>query len=441
MTGLAPEPLVTIVTTDLAAITRGRSVAAGRLDKVRETGIGWLHANISLTAFNAIADPNPWGSRGDLRIVPDPRARFTTAATGAATPFDMVIGDIVELDGKPWLACTRNLLRQALADFKSATGLSLVASFEHEFQIVGAAFPPAHSFSLAALRRADPFGPRLMAALAEAGVEPETFIAEFGLDQFEVTAAPAEALLAADRAVAIREITRETARNMGWQASFAPKISPQGIGNGVHIHMSFQDAQLRPAAYDASRPGRLSETASAFCAGILRHLPALIALTAASIPSYYRLKPHSWSSSYTWLGEQDREASLRICPTITIGGRDPAPQLNIEYRAADATGNPYVSLAAILSAGLEGIGDRLPSPPLVCDDPTLMSHAQRAQLGLERLPETFEAAVARLEADAAASKWFDPLLLQSFIGLKRFEMAKLDRLDPQAICDMYAMAY
>jgi glutamine synthetase len=104
----------------------------------------------------------------------------------------------------------------------------------------------------------------------------------------------------------------------------------------------------------------------------------MIALTASSVASYYRLKPHSWSSSYTWLAERDREATLRICPVVTLAGRDPARQYNIEFRAADATANPYLALGAIVRAGLAGIEAALPTPPLVTGDPSAMSDAERA---------------------------------------------------------------
>jgi len=437
----AVEPLVAVVTTDLAAITRGRSVVASKLEKIAATGVGWLQANLSLTPFNSIDHPNPWGSSGDLRLVPDLKARFRTTGTGSATPFDMVPGNIVELDGTPWLGCTRTMLQDALADLKAATGLSVIAAFEQEFQVLGATFPPSHSLSFAALRRADPFAPNLMAALEEAGVSPEVIIAEFGGEQFEVTHAPADALAAADRAIAIREITRELARTAGWRASFAPKTAPEGVGNGVHIHFSFADQDGRPVTYDPSGPGGLSNQTGAFCAGVLRHLPAITALTASSVPSYYRLKPHSWSSSYTWLADRDREASLRICPTVTIGGKDPAKQYNIEYRAADATANPYLSLAAIVRAGLEGLKAGLPTPPLVSGDPTLMSETELDRLGLKRLPETLPAAIDALEADRTVTGWFAPAFIETFVGLKRHEAARLADLDPAAVCDLYGTLY
>ena len=157
--------LTGIVTTDLAAITRGRWIPAARYEAGDNTGIGWLPANLALTPFGGIAMPNPWGSTGDLRVVADRTARYRTVATGAATPFDIVMGDIVELDGSPWPCCPRTLLRDAATALRAETGLSLRIAVEQEFQIFGAGFPAAHPLSITALRRADPFAPQLMEAL------------------------------------------------------------------------------------------------------------------------------------------------------------------------------------------------------------------------------------------------------------------------------------
>jgi len=440
MSSDAATPLASIVTTDLAAITRGRPVPADRLDGSAATGVGWVPANLCLTAFNTISDPNPWGSTGDLRIIPDLKARYRTTKTGAATPFDMVMGDIVELDGTPWQGCPRSNLKDALAALRQATGFTLFTAFEQEFQLVNDG-PAAHAFSFEALRRTDPFAPLLHSSLQEAGVDPEMVLAEYGAHQFEITHAPADALVAADRAVAIREITREVARILGSRASFAPKPDPNGVGNGVHIHFSLMDPEGGPATYAPDGPGGLSAVAGAFCAGILRHLPAITALTASSVPSYLRLRPHSWSSSYTWLAERDREATLRICPTVSMGGRNPAKQYNIEFRAVDATANPYLALAAIVRAGLRGVQDKLPTPPLVTGDPSVMTDAERADKGLIRLPETLEASLDAFMADPVVQSWFSPAFVDSFIGVKRAEMALLKGKDMAEICEIYRMLY
>ncbi len=433
--------LTGIVTTDIAAVTRGRFVASSAFEKMLTGGVGWLQANLSLTPFNVIAHPNPWGSSGDLRLLPDAAARFRTAKTGSDTPFDMVPGNLVELDGQPWGCCTRSILANALDDLKAQTGLTIVAAFEHEFKLLEAGLPREHVMSFAGLRRVDGFASQVMEALDEAGLKPEVIISEYGEDQFEVTNAPSTGLAAADRAVALREIIREIARNRGWKASFAPKTSPSSVGNGVHIHFSLVGADGQPASYNASGPSGLSEAAGAFCAGILKHLPAITALTASSVSSYFRLKPHNWSSSYTWLGDKDREATLRICPTVTISGNDPAKSFNVEYRAADATANPYLALAAIVRAGLEGLKARLPCPPVHSGDPDELTEVDRAELGLRRLPKTLEDALEALQGDPVVVSWFPKVFLDTFTGMKAFEIKSLEGLDEEATCASYRAVY
>lgn len=432
--------LLTFVTTDFTGISRGRSIAADGFRPGSRRSVGWVPANMSLTPFDVIADPNPWGSRGDLRLLGDEGGRFPIALPGAATATDMMICDITELDGTPWPLCPRGLLKAAVEEFETLTGLRLLVSFEHEFQLFGTGWPQAPAFSLRALRQADPFGPELMAALDALGLAPEVFIAEYGRDQFEITMAPAVPA-AADRAVVLREITRELAALKGWRASFAPKTAVAGVGNGVHIHFSLEDAEGRPATHDPARPGGVAAPAGAFVAGILRYLPALVAFTAPSPISYLRLRPHNWSSSYTWFGERDREASLRICPAPRLAGTDPARAFNIEYRPADATACPHLALAAMIRAGTEGIRRKLPDPPLFSGDPERLSPAERAGLGLARLPQTLEAALAALEADAVVMGWFSPLATETYLGMKRAEIALAGAELDDRLCDRYAGIY
>ena len=441
MSNSATLPLVMIATTDLTAITRGRAIPVTQLERAAETGVGWVPANASLTPFDMIADENPWGSRGDLRLLPDLRARFRVTRSRAATPFDLVMADIVDLDGASWQVCPRSLLKRALDDFKVETGLQVVAAFEQEFQILGAGWSPAPSFSFQALRRGDPFGPELVAAYEEAGIEPEVFLPEYGRDQFEMSCAPAIGVVSADRAVAVREITREIARLNGLRATFSPKTSSDGVGNGVHLHISFRDSEGRAALFDADGPGRLSATGRSFCAGILAHLPALAALTAPSVASYQRLQPHHWSAAWTWLGERDREATLRLCPTVAIGGRNPGPQFNLEYRASDATACPHLLLAVVVRAGIEGLRAGLTMPPLVETDPGAMSEDDRSRLGVHRLPQTLPDALVALTEDETVSGWFTDAFLKTYHGMKQKEIALLEGLDTAAVLARYSDVY
>ncbi|HWL79620.1 MAG TPA: glutamine synthetase family protein [Roseomonas sp.] len=435
-----PRELASVLTTDLVGITRGRSVPAPALEGTLARGTGWVPANMALTPFDVIAEDNPWGSAGDLRLLPDPATRFRLEGLGA-TPLHGVLADIVELDGTPWACCPRLLLKATVAALEAEFGLTPVAAFEHEFQILGADFPPAPAFSLAAQRRADPFGPELMARLHQAGLEPEMFLPEYGQDQFEVTCRPAAALAAADRAVLLRLLVREVAMRQGWRASFAPKTVPGGVGNGVHIHLSFRDREGRPATYDAARPGGLSAAAGRFAAGVVRHMPGILALTAPSPVSYLRLVPHHWSAAYACLGLRNREAALRICPIVTMPGADPARQCNFEFRATDATANPYLALAAILFAGLQGLREGLEQPPLVNNDPSALPPAEQAALGVRRLPEDLTAALEALRADAAVAGWLPPVLRDCLLAVKRKELELVEGLDPAALCARYAAIY
>jgi len=437
--GGSAASLVQILTTDLVAITRGRSMAADDVGTWQVQGVGWVPANLALDPFGTIATPNPWGSSGDLRLKPDMSTETTIEDIRGRPQLRFVLADIQELDGSPWSCCPREFLRRAMADLAEA-GLRMAATFEHEFTLADAGTPPAPAFSLVAHRRREPFLSHLYSALRVARVEPETILPEYGPHQFEVSAASVRGLAAADRAVITREVTRELADTYGYAASFCPKPSPEGVGNGVHIHFSLRDATGAPITYDRSRPGGLSETAGAFAAGIVRHLPALCAITAPSPVSYLRLVPQHWSSAFACLGERNREAAVRICNAPASAG-DPAIGFNLEYRPADSTANPYLALAVLVRAGLAGLRDKLPTPPLVNTDPADLSDAERSRLGVTRLPSNLREALGALAADAEVRSWFAPALLQTMVSVKARETSLAASLSPDELCRRYTAVY
>lgn len=433
--------LATFVTTDIAGITRGRSFAAAQIDDYLRKGVGWVPANLALTPFDQIAENNPWGSAGDLRLMADPASKARVTCLPDVTPLHFYHSDITDLKGDPWECCVRSFLKRTLQEFEREAGLKVISAVEQEFQLLGVDWPDAPSFGLRAQRRAEPFGPLLMTALQEAGAEPEMFLPEYGKDQFEITCRPADALTAADRGATIRAITKEVAALFGWNASFAPKTSANGVGNGVHLHVSFTDLDGNPVTFDASRPGRLSKVAGSFAAGVIRHLPALTAFTAPSVLSYMRLVPHHWSAAYTCLGEKNREATLRICPTLDLPGSNPAKQFNMEYRAADACASPHLSLAVLLKAGLEGIRAGLEQPPLINSDPSDFSDEDQKKLGIRRLPSSLPEALETLAEDTVVTGWFAKDFLDCYVAMKRKEIEIVDGLSPDELCARYAAVY
>ena len=437
---MSTAELVALVACDLGGIVRGRAVFASELQEHFGAGIGWVPANLALTPLGPLAEPNPFGSTGDLRLLPDAETHVRVGAEPGQLPLELVLCDIVHTDGAPWSCCPRDFLRRALADLRERAGAVLAASFEHEFQLIRSERSPL-PFSLAGMRAAEPFATAVMGALVEAGVEPERFFAEFASHQFEIPVAPAGGVEAADRAVVLREIVREIARRGDMRATFVPLLDPGEAGNGVHVHISLAATDGRPLLYDPARPGCLSELGGSFAAGVLAHAGALSAICAPSPVSGERLRPHHWSAGAACLGERNREALLRIPPLIAAGGGDPARQMRLEYRGADAAANPYLALGAIVRAGLEGIEAGLSAPPLLEQDPATLSPGEAERFGVGALPSSLPAALEALEADESVMGWLGPELLEAYLSLKRGELDATGAMHLTESCARYAEVY
>ncbi|HWX73848.1 MAG TPA: glutamine synthetase family protein [Solirubrobacteraceae bacterium] len=437
---MSAAELLALVCCDLGAIVRGRTLPAGELSAHLDSGVGWVPANHSLTPLGPLAAESPFGSTGDLRLLPDIGTRTRVRGDEQHRELQLVLCDIVETDGRSWACCPRLFLREALEQLHEELGLRVLCSFEHEFQLLheeSAALP----FSLEAVRRAEPFASDVMAALSEAGVEPERFFAEFAAHQYELPVAPAEGLASADRSVVLREVVREVARRHGMRASFVPLLDPGGAGNGVHIHVQLLDATGAPALFDADQPARVSALGMSFAAGVLAHAPALSALTAPSPVSAPRLRPHHWSAGAVALGVQNREALLRIPPLIELDDAEPAQQLRLEYRAADAAANPYLALGAIVRAGLEGVRAGLPAPPLLERDPGELNAEEAARFGVGALPPTLGDALDALATDDTVRGWLDERMYDAYVGIKHAELQAAEGLELGETCRRYAAIY
>lgn len=425
---------------DIAGQVRGKGFPAldlaGRLDK----GIGWTPANILISAFGPIAEDffGPWG---DLILMPDPDTRVCVDFGDGSPGEFFFLSDVLNTDCTPWECCPRLFLKRALERLERDAGLRVIAALEQEFVYSGAETNIASAYNLGSVRRHGEFGGAFLHALRAGGVDVDSYLPEFGPQQYEVTYRPQPAVRAADHALIVRELARATAHRLGHRVTFAPMVSPEGIGSGVHIHMSLWDKSGNPVSYDAGAAFGLSPIAGRFVAGILRHMPALCAVTAPSAISCLRLTPHRWSASYTSLGYRDREAGIRIAPVFETPGANLAEQYNFEYRAADATANPYLALGVLVHAGLEGIERDLSPPEMAQVDPANMDADERRRRGIARLPTSLSEALDAFEADATVRSWFPPTLHEAYLRYKRWEIATLGGLSPAEQCAKYSEAY
>jgi glutamine synthetase len=434
------EDLIFVATCDLAGLVRGKAFPAADLDQRLRKGVGFTHSNIMMSVFGPIY-ASPFGTEGDLMLVPDPSAMVQV-------PFDdgpserFFLADLRTTDGAYWECCPRHFLRRALDALHAATGLGLRAAFEQEFVYTGVADQPGSPYTLDMFRRQGGFGEAFMAAIRQAGPTPDSFLPEYGPRQFEVTVAPSLGLRAADEAVIVREMARGVAWRLRERAIFSPMLEPKGIGNGTHIHFSLCDAVGHPVMHDPAGAYGLSAIAAQFAAGVLHHMPALAAITAPSVASYFRLTPNRWAPTWTNLGARDRGASLRICPTFApADAAEEAAQFNLEYRVCDAAASPYMALGALVNAGVDGIRRQLALPPRPGKNFWAMSEEERAAAGTRPLPHSLPAALDALAATPQAKDWFGERFLDAYLMFKRSEIEALAGLDDAAICARYAAVY
>jgi glutamine synthetase len=435
------EPLTMFCYVDISGTVRGKGFPSHLLEKRLASGVGWTPTNIMFTALGTIA-PSPFGPFGDLILRPDPNA-VANVDFGDGSPREhFFLCDLLETDGSPWVCCPRTFLRNVADELKRETGVTARVAFEHEFFYAGARGRVGDMYALDAVRRHGAFGETFLAALAQCGIEADSYLSEFGEDQFEVTFPPEGPLAACDKAVILRELARGTAWRLGHTVSFSPRMNPTSIGNGLHIHVSLWDEAGNPISHDPKGSRGVSATAGSFLAGVLRHMPALCAFTAPTPVSYLRLVPHMWSAAWNSLGYRDREAGIRICPTFATSERSTAEQFNFEYRAADASACPYIQVATILKAGLVGLKENLPMPePLVDQDPGAFTEAERQKRGIVRLPTTLGAALDALDADKVVQGFLPRRLLEAYRGNKRAELAVGKDWTPEELCRRYAEVF
>jgi len=169
----------------------------------------------------------------------------------------------------------------------------------------------------------------------------------------------------------------------------------------------------------------LSAVAEHFAAGVLRHLPAVCAVTAPSPVSYLRLTPNRWAPTIADLKPQDRGAALRICPVFAShGDSEREAQFNLEFRVCDAAASPYMALGALIFAGADGIARQLalPEPPAA-------------------LPGSLPAALDLMEASETVRSWFGPVFFEAYLRHKRSEAGFVADLSEEDLCARYADVY
>ena len=437
-----PRPLpvdtlwVRFVFVDHAGIPKTKAVHRDTFERRASAGVGLAKGVLALDPSGALHPASGLSPVGECRLVPD-------LSTLTPLPFArgqaMVACDMTEPDARtPWEGCPRSALRRVLGRL-AERGYRAIASFEAEFYVWGPdgpldRTPYAGSFALTA---AAEFVAELAQTLEEMGIRPEQCHAEVGHGNLELSVAQTEALAAADRRVQVLETIRGVAHRMGLETTMAPKPYLDQAGNGHHLHVSVYSLEDdTPALFDGS--GALSGPGSGFVAGILEHLPAVMAFGAPSPNSYQRLAPGMWSSAFAAYGPDNREAAVRLASPVA--GAESATA-NIELKPVDVTANPYLVLAAVLAAGMDGMGRGLdPGEPTMVD-PATLSDEERTERGIYPLPGSLDESLDALEKDDVLIEALGEPLVRTHVAVARAQAEIAKEIPPEEVAAAAAMVY
>ena len=325
-------------------------------------------------------------------------------------------------DGAPYAGDPRQALAAVIGRYAEA-GLTPVVATELEFYLVDKSAarptPPAHPatgrqmhrrdvLSLGGLDQFDAYFTDLYDACREMGIDADAAISESGLGQFEINLLHSEdALKAADDAWLFKQAVKGLARKHDMAATFMAKPYPDHAGNGLHMHFSVLDGDGRNIFDNGSEAG--SPRLGHAVAGCLAAMQDMTLLFAPHRNSYRRVTPNSHAPTRICWGYENRTAAIRI------PGGPPAAR-RIEHRVAGGDANAYLVLAGVLGAALTGLEDGAQPPPPITGN--------AAEQPLERLPFSWEEAIALFAGSETVARVFDPVLIENLVLCKKQEAVR-----------------
>ncbi len=232
----------------------------------------------------------------------------------------------------------------------------------------------------------------MVLTLEEMGFEIETSHHEIAPAQHEIDFRYDEALATADNIMTFKLVVKTIAKRHGLHATFMPKPKSETYGSGMHLNLSLSKDGTN-IFQDSSDKNGLSREGYYFMGGLLKHMKAITCITNPTVNSYKRFVPGYEAPVYMSWSARTRGPLIRI-PSVR------GEKTRIELRSPDPSANPYLALAVLLAAGLDGIKNQILPPDSVDEDIQAMSEEQRRELHIEALPWNLMEAVRELEGDA-----------------------------------------
>lgn len=403
--------------TDINGTSKAVEVPTSQLDKVLTNDIRFDGSSID----------------GFVRLEESDMVLYPDFSTWAVLPWGdekggkigRLVCSVHKTNGEPFEGDPRNNLKRVLKEMNDMGFTDFDIGFEAEFHLFKLGDDgnwttevPDHAsyFDMTS----DDAGARcrrdIVETLENIGFEVEAAHHEVGDGQQEIDFRFDDALTTADRVQTFKMVVREIARKHGLYATFMAKPVEGQAGNGMHTNMSlFKDG--KNVFYDKDGEFHLSDTALYFLNGILEHARAITAIGNPTVNSYKRLIPGFEAPVYISWASKNRSPLVRIPDAEEINTR-------LEMRSADPTANPYLLLAACLTAGLNGIKEAKKPMAPITSNVFEMSEEERAKRGIKPLPSTLHNAVKAFKADPLIQEALGEHLTQSFIDSKNLEWSK-----------------
>ena len=403
--------------TDINGTSKAVEVPTSQLDKVLTNDIRFDGSSID----------------GFVRLEESDMVLYPDFSTWAVLPWGdekggkigRLVCSVHKTNGEPFEGDPRNNLKRVLKEMEEMGFSDFEIGFEAEFHLFKLGEDgnwttevPDHAsyFDMTS----DDEGARcrrdIVETLENIGFEVEAAHHEVGDGQQEIDFRFDDALTTADRVQTFKMVVREVARKHGLYATFMAKPVEGQAGNGMHTNMSlFKDG--KNVFYDKDGEFHLSDTALYFLNGILEHARAITAIGNPTVNSYKRLIPGFEAPVYISWASKNRSPLVRIPDAEEINTR-------LEMRSADPTANPYLLLAACLTAGLNGIKEAKKPMAPITSNVFEMSEEERAKRGIKPLPSTLHNAVKAFKADPLIQEALGEHLTQSFIDSKNLEWSK-----------------
>ena len=401
--------------TDITGLVKSVMIPAAELDNVFENGSHFDGSAIE--GFARVAE-------SDMVLAPDESSYVILPWTSGEEKTARLICSIHTQNGEPFIGDPRSLLVKALDQardmnlrFKTgmeleyflfpldSAGLPLIASHNDIAGYFDIPDDPIRS-----MRRS------MLTALGALGIKVDSTHSETGQGQHEIDFQYDDALRSADNILTARIALKTIARKFGYYCTFMPRPHAELPGSGMHTHQSMHDLRTGANVFaDSDSEYGLSETASFFLAGQLEHARAMCAVLAPLVNSYKRLGTSFEAPvNVTW-AHVNRSALIRV--PSTAPGKEYHTRL--ELRCPDPTANPYLAMAVMLQAGLDGIVHKMELPDPM--EETLLQSMPGRRRQIEVLPHSLEEALDALSENDVILSALGPYVSDRYIAAKRQE--------------------